>query len=424
MFSYQRIMDFFDEFKKTPDMQNSVFKYSLLIFIIISIIIIFYFSSIDPKTMTTNKYLYLLLITIPLLIGMYYVIPFKSGNILYNIFVVFLLLGFVVTIIYYYSNSNAASSTFISYIMFFLIFLIIICGLAIFLYVFANYLKSLKGTSGLFIYLIFYLPCLLIDFIKYIINEFKLTANEIYILFFIELSLILIYIYLPLLLTKIVQRNGIVLMDNSAFLDIQKVIGNNKQFLIQETKTDKINVNLKSYRREFTLSMWIYLNSQPSNYSAYSKETPIFDFGNGKPKITYYNDKSTNNSIDDEKDKIIVYFTNTKNATPNTDNNKDDNNDDDSNRYKFVLSKQKWHQVVFNYSSDYVDLFIDGNLEKTYDFNDNLPTFYPTDNITIGSTDGLDGSICNIIYYTTIQSKSQIANSYNLLFNKNPPIQN
>jgi hypothetical protein len=170
--------------------------------------------------------------------------------------------------------------------------------------------------------------------------------------------------------------------------------------------------------------MWIYLNSQPSNYSAYSKETPIFDFGNGKPKITYYNDKSTNNSIDDEKDKIIVYFTNTNTATTNTDNNKDDNNDDDSNRYKFVLSKQKWHQVVFNYSSDYVDFFVYGNLEKTYDFNGNLPTFYPTDNITIGSTDGLDGSICNIIYYTTIQSKSQIANSYNLLFNKNPPIQN
>jgi hypothetical protein len=418
----KNIESFFDELKKTPDMQNSILKYGIFIGIIISIIFIFYYSSIDPKSMTTNKYLYLLLITIPLIIGIFYVIPFKNGNILYNVFIIFLLLGFVVTILYYYSNSNLASSTFISYIMFFLIFLIIICGLAIFLYVFTNYLKSLKGTSGFLVYLLFYLPCLLIDFIKYIINEFKLTANEIYILFFIELSLILIYIYLPLLLSKIVQKNGIVLMGNSAFLDIPKVIGNNEQFLMQETKTDKINTNLKSYRREFSLSMWIYLNSQPSNYSAYSKETPIFDFGNGKPKITYYNNTSNNNSnnidirnntVDDGKDKIIVYFTNTS-----------DGSIDESDRYKFVISKQKWHQIVFNYSSEYVDLFIDGNLEKTYDFNENLPTFYPTDNITIGSTNGLDGSICNIVYYTKIQSKSQIANSYNILFNKNPPVQN
>ena len=418
----KNIETFFDELKKTPDMQNSILKYGIFIGIIISIIIIFYYSSVDPKSMTTNKYLYLLLITIPLLIGLFYVIPFKNGNILYNVFIIFLLLGFVVTIIYYYSNSNVASSIFISYIMFFLIFLIIICGLAIFLYVFTNYLKSLKGTSGFLVYLLFYLPCLLIDFIKYIINEFKLTANEIYILFFIELSLILIYIYLPLLLSKIVQRNGIVLMGNSAFLDIPKVIGNNEQFLMQETKTDKMNPNLKSYRREFTLSMWIYLNSQPSNYSAYSKETQLFDFGNGKPKITYYNNTTNNNSnnveirnntVDDGKDKIIVYFTNTS-----------DGSNDESDKYKFVMSKQKWHQIVFNYSSEYVDLFIDGNLEKTYDFNENLPTFYPTDNITIGSTNGLDGSICNIVYYTKIQSKSQIANSYNILFNKNPPVQN
>jgi hypothetical protein len=63
-------------------------------------------------------------------------------------------------------------------------------------------------------------------------------------------------------------------------------------------------------------------------------------------------------------------------------------------------------------------------LENTYDFDNNQPTYLATDDITIGSVDGLDGAVCNIKYYTSVQTKSQIANSYNLLMNKNPPTNN
>jgi hypothetical protein len=396
------ILNFVDEFKKTPDMQNSVLKYGIFIGIIISIIIIFYYASIDPKSMTSNKYLYFLSIAIPLIIGVLYIIPFNSNNALYKILLGFLLVSLIVTVIYFYSTTNIATSIFINYLMNFLTFAIIICAMAIFLYVFTNYLKSLKGTSGFIAYLLFYIPCLLIDFVRYIINEFKMTTNEIYILFLIEIALILVYIYLPSLISKILENNSIVLMKDSAFLDIEKVIGNSEQFKMPQKMTDNLNYDNPSYRKDYSISMWVYLNSQTSSYMANSQEKPIFDYGNGKPKITYMNNLKNS----DEKDILVFYFTNI---------------DSNNHKFEYQISKQNWHQIVFNYSSDYVNLFIDGNLVNTHYFEKDMPSYLPTDEIKIGSTNGLDGAISNIIYYKNIQSKSQISNSYNLLYKKNPP---
>jgi len=68
-----------------------------------------------------------------------------------------------------------------------------------------------------------------------------------------------------------------------------------------------------------------------------------------------------------------------------------------------------------------VDLFINGNLERTYTFNENIPIYLATDTITTGSNQGLDGAICNINYYLEPLTKSQITTTYNLLMSKNPP---
>jgi hypothetical protein len=76
---------------------------------------------------------------------------------------------------------------------------------------------------------------------------------------------------------------------------------------------------------------------------------------------------------------------------------------------------------VFNYTSSQADLFINGHLEKTFVFSGNEPTYSASDVISVGSTDGLDGAICNIKYYAIPQSMRQIATSYNLLMNQNPP---
>jgi len=83
------------------------------------------------------------------------------------------------------------------------------------------------------------------------------------------------------------------------------------------------------------------------------------------------------------------------------------------------------NQFVFNYTSDSVDLFVNGSLDKTFRFNsDTRPVYSADDLVMVGSNDGVDGAICNIRYYIGNQTRSQIANSYNLLMKKNPPVNN
>ena len=271
-----------------------------------------------------------------------------------------------------------------------------------FFYVFSNYLKSLEGWTGFFVYFIFYIPCLLIDFIKYIKHEFELTSNVVYILFLFETFLILLYMYVPKLIEYIAYSDGIVLLKDSMFLDSNQIIGNSKQF---ELPTTDISPKIV-YRQNYALSMWVYLNTEPSNYASYDRETTIFDYGGGKPKIVYYN----NTTDDRKKDKYVVYFTNVKSGLQS---------------YDITLPSQTWNYIVFNYLSTSVDLFINGNLERTFTFNgDNHPTYAATDTISVGSNDGLNGAICNIHYYAKPLSSSQISNSYNLLMYKNPPVIN
>jgi hypothetical protein len=399
------ISNFIQEVSESQEMKITLLKYGGLYAVIISVVILFYYTSIDPKSLSENKYVYGLSIAIPLLLVLFYVLPFSKNmdNPFYKILLVGLGFLFFITMLYYYSTTKASTLVSATYIMYFLSIMIVICAMAIFLYVFSNYLKSLSGVTGFVAYLLFYLPCLLIDFVKYIINEFKMTTNAIYILFIFEIVLILIYLYLPLLISKLIQKDGISLLENSAFLDIKKTIGNSDQLKIPDDNV--FNIKQPTFRREYSISMWVYLNTQSSSFMAYSRESPIFNYGNGKPKIVYYN----NPNNPDEKDKVIVYYTDSTARPPS---------------YEFTMTHQKWHQIVLNYFSDHVDLFVDGDLENTYDFDNNQPTYLATDDITIGSVDGLDGAVCNIKYYTSVQTKSQIANSYNLLMNKNPPTNN
>jgi hypothetical protein len=137
------------------------------------------------------------------------------------------------------------------------------------------------------------------------------------------------------------------------------------------------------------------LNTFSDNKLPYAKETPIFNYGNGLPKLTYIKKEEHNN-----KDVLKVYFTNVGN----------------DNSYNVEIDVQKWNQFVFNYTSDSVDLFVNGNLEKTFRFKDDTrPLYSANDLIVIGSTDGVDGAISNIQYHIGNQTRSQIVNSYNLL---------
>ena len=106
--------------------------------------------------------------------------------------------------------------------------------------------------------------------------------------------------------------------------------------------------------------------------------------------------------------------------------------------YPLTLPDQKWNQIVLNYYDNSVDLFINGKLERTFylagknippgDFKGPgspstfLPQYSDLDTITVGDTNGIDGGICNVVYYREPLNPEQIVFTYNQMVNHNPPV--
>ena len=97
--------------------------------------------------------------------------------------------------------------------------------------------------------------------------------------------------------------------------------------------------------------------------------------------------------------------------------------------YDITMPSQKWNNIVLNYNTNStIDVFANGHLVRTFTDADKIErntelNRLPTD-VRIGSNNGLYGAICNINYYKTPLSKSQITTQYNLLAERNPPINN
>jgi hypothetical protein len=239
---------------------------------------------------------------------------------------------------------------------------------------------------------------------QYLLQQIRITPNVVFLLIILELILLILYIVLPPLLKKIYSKNSNALLSRPVFLNQEIAIANSEQFLYKPISSDVVNSDKDElYRRNYSMTMWIYLNPQPSSSAAYVKETTIFDYGNGKPKITYKNDSG--NSRQKDTDIYIVYFS----------------NNGEHSTYEISLPNQKWNYFAFNFSDSKVDLYVNGSLARTFTYSDNVPSYLPIDNVIVGSDHGLDGSICNIHYYTEPLSSKKITDIYNLLMLKNPP---
>jgi hypothetical protein len=394
-----------------PNNRSNLIKGGIALSFVVFSATVLYYAGTDKASLMSKTYLYFFLAALPIIITMGYILPlYNSSNSSY--FKIFIITGAIVVfccMFHAYTSLNASSSIAMSIIINFILFLIIIVGLGIFFIIFSNYLKSLTGIQGFVVYLIFYIPCMFIDFFRYILKEFKGTTNDVYVLFLLELTFVLVYIYIPKILSSVSNQNGIVLLENSAFLDIPTSI-DTRDIVIRPSKDLLSHHNTINFRQNYAISLWTYLNSEASSNAAYGKESLIFNYGDGKPKITYFNDTAGGSNDTKNSDKYIIYFSN------------NESNGTRSNAKKITLPSQKWNNLVFNYFSDHVDLFVNGNLELSFKFDDDSrPQYSATDTIDIGSDNGLNGAVCNIRYFTEPLSNSKIVGLYNLLMYKNPP---
>jgi hypothetical protein len=265
-------------------------------------------------------------------------------------------------------------------------------------------LKKLPGWSGFFANLLFFIPCLFSDALQYLLQQVRITPNVVFLLLILELILIVLYMMLPPILQKIYSLNTTSLLSKPVFLNREITLANSERFLYKPMSDSVVNSSKDElYRRNYSMTMWVYLNPQPSSNAAYVKETTIFDYGNGKPKITYKNDSG--NTRQKDTDIYIIYFS----------------NNGENSSYEVSLPNQKWNFFAFNFFDSKADLYVNGSLARTFNYTDNIPFYSPIDSVIVGSDRGLDGSICNVHYYTEPISGLKITDTYNLLMLKNPP---
>ena len=105
-------------------------------------------------------------------------------------------------------NLDKNTSYYLNNFLIILTVAIILFGLSIYYNLFSDSIRRLTGITGFVVNFIMYIPCLINDFIEYIRSELNITPSSVYILLFIEILLILLYVYIPSYLQGRLIENG------------------------------------------------------------------------------------------------------------------------------------------------------------------------------------------------------------------------
>ena len=399
--TFENIKDFDMKDIFQNDLKNTI---PMFIFVVL-ISVVIYYANTDPSALTDGAYKYVLVIFIPFLLLMAYNLSTKSPE--YAFIGLFTLCIITLIGVYLWTSTNKKSLNIIAFFAkYLLIPFIVLIGFAIFYKIIFQYINNLSGISGFIAELIFFIPCMLIDLLEYIKYQFNITPNTVYILFILEILLILLYIYLPKIVSTAIKTKSTVLLQNPTYLSSEKLIATSKVGLIENKNSLDQITNTMNYRTNYSISFWTIINTHSNANISNVNKNNIFKYGhvdsannhNYKPYVSYVIDKTGDN--------YIFQFSDT-----------------DDSIYKISLPTQKWHNFVFNYNNSRVDLFINGKLEKTLEFNNNLPIYSSSDEIIVGNENGLDGAICNVQYFNVPLTNTDIANLYNLYMMKNPPVE-
>jgi len=378
--------------------------------------VLLYYATRDPKALTDNASSYFLFIVGAMLVsfGLYSSLPDFSESPSMPFLIGGGVLFLVAMIGYFYSYITPRVVTVVSNFLRILILLMIVIGLAIGQKVFAERIKSLKGWPGFFANFLFYIPCMLSDGLEYLLQQYKITPNVVFVLLILEVILALGYYYIPIIIQKTISKTAIMLQNKPVYLDKERNVGNIEKFLFKPLGDKIIYMeNKEEYRRNYCISMWVFLNIEPSSNAAYKNETNIFNYNN-HPRITYKNESTANARLKD-RNIYTFYFSNTQ------DGNVEDNGNSSAN-YEVNIPNQKWNLLSLNYFESKVDLYVNGNLERTFYFTNNIPDYTSTDSVLLGSDNGLAGAICNVTYNKIPLTSEQIATMYNTNYFKNPPV--
>jgi hypothetical protein len=415
------IDDFFKLLEDHNDFKNNMTTYGILYILLIFVTLFIFYSIKDPNLFknSSNIITYSVIVLLPLIYTYFKlgdaVSPFDSTSAK----LAFSSIGIMVAtfILFNYIDLSIYKLDVTKHIFYALLAFGVVVAFSILVIFLGDYLKKLDGNLGFFAYLLFYIPCMMIDFIKYIIRDFKNSPPAVYILYIVELCIILAVIYLLPLIEKTMSLEGTKLLDRPMFLDKRRSIFNGYDLAMEEDEK-------RIPRHNYSVSMWVYINAPPNTNETYT----IFDYAS-KPKLMIKNKQYNDTEITEySKDEPIlpgVLDPNDRDShvfVIEYTNNNLVNEMGEIDRYEVSLPLQKWNHFVFNYSGNEINIYINGELHKNILLTTKSPNYNIADNIYIGDNDDANGAICNVKYFEEPLTKMQIAYIYNLYHLFNPPL--
>jgi len=262
--------------------------------------------------------------------------------------------------------------------------------------------------------IILYLPCLLIDFVEFIKKQWNLTTKTEWLILGGEIVLIGLAFVLPVVYQKLVTHDGVVLVDKPRYLSSKYELGT-YQNLIPADNTGQ------PFKYSYSISGWFNVFGMATNTRASANEfTDIINYSN-KPRVQF--NVSTNT--------LRIQTEISHHMHRHGHSQSDNHHDEDKLRVASTGSKtvdvfvsdkielQKWNNIVINYDSGYMDVFLNGVLVGT---KGTISPYMKYDVVSAGANRGIEGGICNVVYYDRILSKGEIDINYRLLRELNPPM--
>lgn len=241
------------------------------------------------------------------------------------------------------------------------------------------------------------------------IEATKNTPRAYYVLLVAVILLYVIYFFLGKQVeTNLSKQGGTLLVNNPVYTNTENSIG----------LYDNLNGTTEEnpYNYKYAISFWVFIDAvSPNVNSSLNKFTSLLNYGN-KPNVLYNAAENTLRiTLENDGEPAIGSASRLKNPQEL---------DADGNIIIYELQNvllQKWNNIIINYSNGTLDIFYNGQLVKSA--NEAVPAM-SKDTLTIGSNNGVNGGICNVTYFNTELSMSQIYYLYNLVKNKNPPVVN
>jgi len=264
--------------------------------------------------------------------------------------------------------------------------------------------------------ILFYIPCLFSGFFDYVmqffVKEYNITkASDFYFILF-TILIIVAYIFIMMIRGNFFLQGGKQLINEPI----------NTNSLTNIANYDELNGNNNSnssnnnFNYQYGISFWLYIDSMPPNNNAsYTKYTSLLNYGN-KPNILY---KADTNTLIITMDSGRVFNLSKKLLYTNTNDQMNDENKNIIVYKKTNFLLQKWNQIIINYNGGTLDIFINSELVKS--INGIVP-YMSLDNLNVGSANGIQGGVCNLLYFKKPLTATNIYYLYQTVKNKNPPI--